>query len=268
VTESYDAVVVGPGPNGLVGANLLADAGWSVAVLEASEDPGGAVRSAADHPAPGYIADLFSAFYPLAAASPVLQGMRLEEHRLRWVHAPAVLAHVFDDGRSALLSRDVDETAASLDSFAAGDGEAWRRWVRPPAPRPAQGRGGRRFRRADRGGGRAAGTRVPRRRRRPQRPEPGGPRGRRPRAGRRCSQRRHRRAPPAAAVPAHTGARPAGHPVPRTVPRRLLRASRRWRARRLRCQRRAGRAAACPGRPTGLRRDDRPRPTPPGRPGE
>jgi phytoene dehydrogenase-like protein len=55
--------------------------------------------------------------------------MQLEEHGLQWVHAPAVLAHVLDDGRAAVLSRDLDETAASVDAFAAGDGDAWRRWV-------------------------------------------------------------------------------------------------------------------------------------------
>ena len=129
MTGTFDAVVVGAGPNGLVAANLLADAGWSVVVLEATEHPGGAVRSADDHPAPGFTADLFSAFYPLAAASPVVQGMRLEDHGLRWVHAPTVLAHVLDDGRGVLLSRDLDETAASVDEFAPGDGDAWRRWV-------------------------------------------------------------------------------------------------------------------------------------------
>ena len=35
-----DAVVIGAGPNGLVAANHLADAGWSVHVLEAQPDPG------------------------------------------------------------------------------------------------------------------------------------------------------------------------------------------------------------------------------------
>ena len=41
-----DAVVIGAGPNGLVAANMLADRGWSVTVLEAAPEPGGAVRSA------------------------------------------------------------------------------------------------------------------------------------------------------------------------------------------------------------------------------
>ncbi len=34
-----DAVVIGAGPNGLVAANLLADAGWSVTVLEEQPNP-------------------------------------------------------------------------------------------------------------------------------------------------------------------------------------------------------------------------------------
>ena len=42
---TYDAVVVGAGPNGLVAANHLVDAGWSVLVLEAQPSVGGAVRS-------------------------------------------------------------------------------------------------------------------------------------------------------------------------------------------------------------------------------
>lgn len=121
-----DAVIVGAGHNGLVAANLLVDAGWDVVVLEAQPVPGGAVRSA-PLTRPGFVHDVFSAFYPLAAASRVLCRLELERYGLRWCRAPLVLAHPRRDGSCALLSTDLDETAASLDSFAAGDGEAWRR---------------------------------------------------------------------------------------------------------------------------------------------
>ncbi|MGW7267411.1 phytoene desaturase family protein [Streptomyces sp. NPDC054842] len=120
-----DAVVIGAGPNGLVAANLLADAGWSVEVLEEQSQPGGAVRHDREvHP--DYVSDVFSSFYPLAAASPVLAGLHLEREGLRWSHAPYVLAHPLTDGSCALLGRNVEDTAAALSDFSPGDGEAWR----------------------------------------------------------------------------------------------------------------------------------------------
>lgn len=124
-----DAVVIGAGPNGLVAANLLADAGWDVDVLEAQPEPGGAVRSA-ELTEPGFVHDVFSAFYPLAAASPAIRALRLEEHGLRWRRGALALAHPLPDGSCATLSLDLDETARSLDAFARGDGEAWRRLFR------------------------------------------------------------------------------------------------------------------------------------------
>ena len=121
----WDAVVVGAGPNGLVAANLLVDAGWSVLVLEAQPTPGGAVRSDRDVD-PAFVHDTMSSFYPLAAASPVIEGLRLDRHGLRWRHAPAVLGHLHpDSGSWAVLHRDRDVTAALLDRTHPGDGEAW-----------------------------------------------------------------------------------------------------------------------------------------------
>ncbi|MET7471172.1 NAD(P)/FAD-dependent oxidoreductase [Micromonospora sp. NPDC005222] len=125
MTSTADAVVIGAGHNGLVAANLLVDAGWDVEVLEATEAPGGAVRSAYVT-APGYLSDLYSSFYPLGYASPVLDGLGLERHGLTWTHAPDVLAHLLPDGRAAVVNRDLDTTAASLEAFAPGDGERWR----------------------------------------------------------------------------------------------------------------------------------------------
>jgi phytoene dehydrogenase-like protein len=120
-----DAVVVGSGPNGLVAANMLADQGWDVVVLEAAATPGGAVRSA-EVTAPGFVSDLYSAYYPLAAASPWIKALELERHGLEWTRMPAAVAHVHGDGRCALLSNDLDETCASVERFAPGDGDRWR----------------------------------------------------------------------------------------------------------------------------------------------
>ena len=73
----------------------------------------------------GFLSDLYSSFYPLGAASPVLRSLDLERHGLRWTHAPTVLAHVWPDGRSAALSRDARPPPPRSSSFAAGDGDAW-----------------------------------------------------------------------------------------------------------------------------------------------
>ncbi|HEV3000984.1 MAG TPA: NAD(P)/FAD-dependent oxidoreductase [Solirubrobacteraceae bacterium] len=128
-----DAIVIGAGPNGLVGANILADAGWDVLVLEAQPSPGGAVRSG-EITEPGFVSDLFSAFYPLGIASPHLRALDLRSYGLEWLHAPAVVAHPHSDGSCVTLHRDVERTAESVAAFAPEDGDAWRRlseaWLR------------------------------------------------------------------------------------------------------------------------------------------
>jgi phytoene dehydrogenase-like protein len=102
----HDAVVIGAGHNGLVAANVLADAGWSVLVVEAEDEPGGAVRSG-ELIEPGFVNDRFSAFYPLAAASPVFRALDVQ---IPFRHGPLVLAHPALDGSTAVLSRQPAET--------------------------------------------------------------------------------------------------------------------------------------------------------------
>lgn len=122
--DVVDAVVIGAGPNGLMAANRLIDAGWSVLVLETQSEVGGAVRSSRDvHPR--YIHDTFSSFYPLAAASPSITALELEKHGLTWSHAPAVVGSPFSDGRWGMLHHRVEDTAAGLEELNPGDGEAW-----------------------------------------------------------------------------------------------------------------------------------------------
>jgi phytoene dehydrogenase-like protein len=123
---TYDAVVVGAGPNGLVAANLLADEGRAVLLLEASDAVGGGCRTA-ELTLPGFLHDVCSAAHPLAAVSPVLGRLRLADHGLVLLHGDGEFAHPFDDAPSVVVSRSLGDTVAALGPA----GSAWRRLVRP-----------------------------------------------------------------------------------------------------------------------------------------
>jgi phytoene dehydrogenase-like protein len=121
-----DAVIIGAGPNGLVAGNLLADQGWEVTVLEEAAEPGGAVRSG-ELVEPGFTHDMFSAFYPFTLASPHIRKLELERWGVRWAWSPIAVAHPTRDGTCPAIAGDIEETVASLDECAPGDGDAWRK---------------------------------------------------------------------------------------------------------------------------------------------
>jgi phytoene dehydrogenase-like protein len=120
------ATVVGSGPNGLCAAIRLAQAGLSVQVLEAADEPGGGVRSGPITES-GFIQDHCSSIHPMAMSSPFLSQLPLAEHGLEWVQPPVPCAHPLDDQKAVLLHRSVDETAAALGP----DADRYRRWMGP-----------------------------------------------------------------------------------------------------------------------------------------
>ena len=124
--HSYDAVVVGSGPNGLAAAIMFAQTGRSVLVLEAQPTFGGGARSA-ELTLPGFIHDICSAVYPMAVGTEFLPSLSLEQHGLRWIEPPAAMAHPFDDGPPAILSKSIERTGATLGS----DADAYAELVRP-----------------------------------------------------------------------------------------------------------------------------------------
>lgn len=115
---TYDAVIVGAGPNGLAAGITLARAGKSVLVLEAKETIGGGTRSA-ELTLPGFVHDICSALHPLGVASPFFRDLPLSHYGLEWVFPPASLAHPLDDEPAVLVEGSVDATAANLGPDAA-----------------------------------------------------------------------------------------------------------------------------------------------------
>lgn len=123
---TYDAVVVGAGPNGLAAAIELQRNGCQTLLIEAEETIGGAARTE-EVTLPGFLHDIGSAIHPLGVGSPFFSSLPLSSFGLEWVHPPVPLAHPLQDGPSAFLERDLDVTASLLGA----DGPAWTRMFGP-----------------------------------------------------------------------------------------------------------------------------------------
>lgn len=122
--DGFDAVVVGSGPNGLVAAVMMAEAGRRTLLVEAADTIGGGLRTE-ELTLPGFRHDVCATVLPLALASPALRALHLEDDGVRWAHPPVAAAHPLDDHDAVLMYRDLDATVAGLGV----DGQRWRATV-------------------------------------------------------------------------------------------------------------------------------------------
>jgi phytoene dehydrogenase-like protein len=123
---TYDAIIVGSGPNGLAAGITLARQGWRTLLLEAKPTIGGGMRTA-ELTLPGFRHDVCSAIHPLGMGSPYFKGLPLAEYGLRWIQPDLPLAHPFDDGTAVAVHQSLEETAVQLGA----DGAAYRRLFAP-----------------------------------------------------------------------------------------------------------------------------------------
>ncbi|GAB3165777.1 phytoene desaturase family protein [Microbispora hainanensis] len=125
MADGFDAVVVGSGPNGLVAAVTMAEAGRRVLLLEAADAFGGGLRTA-EVTLPGFRHDLCATVLPLALASPAFRRDRFwQDLGVEWAHPAIPAAHPLDKRPAVLVHRSLGETARGLGR----DGPAWRATV-------------------------------------------------------------------------------------------------------------------------------------------
>ncbi len=113
IRSSFDAIVIGSGPNGLTAAIVLAQAGRAVRVYEAEVAIGGGLRSA-ELTLPGFTHDVCATVHALTLASPFLKTLPLAEYGVHFAHPEAPFAHPLDDGTAVVAERSVEATAESL----------------------------------------------------------------------------------------------------------------------------------------------------------
>ncbi len=123
---SYDAVIIGSGPNGLAAGITLAQAGKRAVLFEAKGEIGGGMRSA-ELTLPGFVHDVCSAIHPLAMASPFFAKLRLENFGLDWIEPELPVVHPMPDGTAIALHRDLQTTANGLGE----DGPRYLRLIEP-----------------------------------------------------------------------------------------------------------------------------------------
>jgi phytoene dehydrogenase-like protein len=130
MTGTFDAIFVGSGINSLVGAALLAKAGWKVCVLERNSWFGGNIRTA-EITEPGFMHDVYSAWHPLFTGSESFRILKndLESRGLEYLNTEYPTAALFPDGSSAFLSTAPAANQEEFERHAEGDGAAWAREV-------------------------------------------------------------------------------------------------------------------------------------------
>ncbi|MCF3948344.1 NAD(P)/FAD-dependent oxidoreductase [Acidiphilium sp. AL] len=119
--NTFDAVVIGAGHNGLVCANYLARRGMKVMVLERRDVIGGAAVT--EEIAPGFRASIFS--YLMSLLHPrVIRDFDLKRHGLEILPCSDMISSVsYDD--YILFSDDMAKTQASFAKFSTHDAEIY-----------------------------------------------------------------------------------------------------------------------------------------------
>ena len=124
--ESYDAIIIGCGPNALVNAAYLTKAGWKVLMLDKGDRPGGGLRTE-ELTLPGFLHDVYAGYLILFAASQAYAdlGPELKERGLELIHSTCPAGVSMPGGKASVLTTDMEANIAEAERLAAGDGQAW-----------------------------------------------------------------------------------------------------------------------------------------------
>ena len=126
-TETYDAIIIGAGHNGMALSTYLGKSGWNVLCLERRFEEGGGL-STEEFTVPGFLHNLHSNYHSFVGLCPVYDDLDLiGPDGASYVHPPVQMGSVFKDGSALTIHTDMDKTHASMSRFSKKDADTFQR---------------------------------------------------------------------------------------------------------------------------------------------
>jgi beta-carotene ketolase (CrtO type) len=129
--ETYDAIIIGAGHNGLVCAAYLLKAGHSVLLLEKRSVVGGAATTEEALPteAPGFKFNLCAIDHEFIFLSPILQELELARYGLEYLSCDPHTFCPHPDGKYFLAHKSLDRTCDLIARYSTKDAQKYREFI-------------------------------------------------------------------------------------------------------------------------------------------
>jgi len=126
--ETYDAIIIGAGHNGMALSTYLGKSGWQVLVLERRLEEGGGLCTE-HYTRPGFLHNLHSNYHTFVGLCPVYDDLDLvgELDGVSYAFPPVQMGSIFEDGTAMTIHTDMKKTHASMSRFSKKDADTFQR---------------------------------------------------------------------------------------------------------------------------------------------
>jgi len=128
MSDKFDVIIIGAGPNGLAIGAYLSKAGQKVLLVEKRLEEGGGLMTE-QITAPEFYHNTHALYMMMVDYAPVYPDFQLEEkYGVRHVFPDLQVSLLLPDGRSLCMYRNVEKTCESIAQFSKSDAEKYR-WM-------------------------------------------------------------------------------------------------------------------------------------------
>lgn len=133
--DSYDAIIIGSGHNGLTTGCYLAKNGYKVLVLERRDTIGGAVCTEtmfqSDENPHGFKMDVGSSVHIMIHQTGIIEELELEKYGLEYIDMDPIMSYPVPTGKGVIhFWKDVDRTLESISKVAPEDVKNYQEFIR------------------------------------------------------------------------------------------------------------------------------------------